>query len=177
MVLGDMCIFVEGDDDKSLMERKLKYKIKNGDRRIIRILKWSKRPKDEINKLIHGCKHGSGSYLFLSDFDCSEFECKSGKKDQLVGIFTELERGNIYFIVRKIEGWYLAGISDKRARELGLNIPLKTDDIGKRKFSQIVSKKFNNDYAAKLEILNHFSIDSAKKKNSSFKYFYDRHLS
>lgn len=171
MVYSDVYIFVEGPEDQALFDRKIKYKIDRSRRRNVRILTWSKRPKDEIDKLIDTCRGESGSYMFISDFDSSEFKCKSTKKDALLGVYKKLDAGRIFFVIRKIEGWYLAGLSDERAALLGINVPPSTDNIGKKRFSQIVGKRFESEYDAKMEILRHFSIEAAKSRNISFKYF------
>ena len=77
----------------------------------------------------------------------------------------------------EIESWYLSGLKDEDSKKL-TNSPFKTtDDINKEQFNLLQSKKFSSRIEFKIEILNNFSIDIAKRKNRSFKYFMEKFVS
>ena len=59
------------------------------------------------------------------------------------------------------------------AKNLGIKkkIPDTTDTVTKEQFYNLMPKKFDSKIDFMREILKNFSIEIAKKKNKSFKYF------
>lgn len=108
--------------------------------------------------------------------DLNSHSCITSKKRELLDIYPSLERPKIIIVVKEIESWYLAGLSDTNYRKLGITPVLaNTDNVGKKKFQEYTPKKF--DFTEfKIELLKYFSIAIAKQKNSSFSYFAEKYL-
>ena len=70
---------------------------------------------------------------------------------------------------------YLAGLDKSNSKKLGLPFFEVTDEIKKEKLNQHIPRKFNSCIDFMMEILKYFSIDIAKQKNSSFKYFVEKY--
>ena len=81
----------------------------------------------------------------------------------------------IAIVVKEIESWYLAGLDNKQSKNLKIPILNSTDDITKEKFNQLIPKKFDSKLDFMTESLKCFSIETAKLKNKSFKYFIEKY--
>ncbi|HWP30273.1 MAG TPA: hypothetical protein VNK96_00895 [Fimbriimonadales bacterium] len=80
----------------------------------------------------------------------------------------------IVVIVKEVESWYLAGLDDDSYKRLGMKCFNVTDDTTKEQFNNVIPRKFNSRVDFMIEILNLFSIEIAKRKNKSFKYFCEK---
>jgi hypothetical protein len=88
------------------------------------------------------------------------------------GKFSSIEKRKIIVVKDEIEGWYLAGLDSNRATELGISVPPNTEHTGKDEFtSKLNNSKFNSSINFYQEMIERFSINVAKNKNTSFKYF------
>jgi hypothetical protein len=54
------------------------------------------------------------------------------------------------------------------------NLPF-TDDLTKEDFNRLIPKNYDSRIDFMFEILKYFSIDSARKKNHSFRFFVERY--
>jgi hypothetical protein len=71
-------------------------------------------------------------------------------------------------------------LTDSRCRELGFESITDTSKSGKGLFEQILEKrrlenKLISDIDFMEEILKNFDIETAKQRNTSFKYFVDKY--
>lgn len=74
-------------------------------------------------------------------------------------------------MIKEIESWYLAGLDAQACKEFNIHNVPETDSITKEQFDALIPEKFISRIDFMLEILKVFSIESAKQKNMSFKYF------
>jgi hypothetical protein len=79
-------------------------------------------------------------------------------------------------VIKEIESWYLAGLTDESIQKFKIRSFKTTDDITKEKFDNSIPKKFDSRIDFMLEILRYFSIEIANQKNKSFKYFDDKYF-
>ena len=130
--------------------------------------------KGEVANFLVNITQNHDEYLLVADLNSPS--CITSKKQELLEIYPPLERPKIIIVVKEIESWYLAGLSDANYRKLGITPVLaNTDNVGKQKFQEYMSKKFDLT-EFKIELLKYFSIAIAKQKNSSFSYFAERYL-
>ena len=61
------------------------------------------------------------------------------------------------------------------AEKLKIKKLASADNITKEKFDALIPKKFTSRIDFMLEILKNFSIEIAKQKNNSFKYFIEKY--
>lgn len=113
-------------------------------------------------------------YIFVTDKGSHpSVEDRKGKIQGHVSI----DEDKIHVVVIEIEGWYLAGLNKTSLKKLGLKNHRDTDSLTKNAFVDQIPKKYKkSEIAFKRIILDHFSIEEAKKKNESFRLFYDNYL-
>ena len=84
-------------------------------------------------------------------------------------------------VKKEIESWYIAGLSDTNLKKLKIKLTAKgkkgdiTGNMTKEKFNKLMPKRFDSRIDFMLEILNQFSLNTAKKRNKSFSYFISKH--
>ena len=113
-------------------------------------------------------------YVFLADINRQP--CVTAKKRKLTDHFPELDDDRTVVVVMEIESWYMAGAEDRACRRLGLQPSRSTDTLTKEQFSELVPKRFDSRVDFMAELLKCFSIETAKGRNRSFRYFVERHV-
>lgn len=86
-----------------------------------------------------------------------------------------IEKDNIIVVVKEIEGWYLAGLSAKISRKLGIPHVKDTNDMTKEDFNRLMPKKIGSRIAFMEKILKVYDIEIAKRKNESLRCFLDKY--
>ena len=86
------------------------------------------------------------------------------------------DKDKIIVVIKEIESWYLAGLDNEVCRQLKINNFADTDNVTKEKFNALIPKKFTSRIDFMLEILKNFSIEIAKQKNNSFRYFVEKYV-
>ena len=163
-------LLVEGDDDKRFIETVIKPMLESKFD-VVSIQKYARRKSTALVKLLKSIKKNGSAHFCTGDFNSSS--CITQAKTAMNSRFdNEIENHNIVIVIKKIEGWYLAGLTENRAQEMGVEIslPENTDSIGKRKFYDFKPKYLDKrDYM--IEVLKGYSSEQAAEKNSSFSYF------
>jgi hypothetical protein len=184
MIIRRLSIFVEGAREKLFFDRILRPALENK-YNYIEIIEYSqeKIKWEYINDFINSIKrtdcgykkidpNWAYDYIFIADIDNSP--CKTAKKEELRRKIPNLEQNKIIIVVKEIESWYLAGLDEKACRKLRIGCFNKTDDIMKEHFESIYYKSIHARRPITefyLNIIENYSIDIAKRKNGSFKYF------
>jgi len=167
-------IFVEGKDDKLFFENIILPKIKNLENfrdTQIKIIQYAQKPSNYIINYIKSIKSMNRSdYIFVADIDNEP--CITQKKQRIIEKYKIIEPDKIIIVKKEIESWYLAGLDNNSLNKLKIRRNFNnTDDISKEDFNNLKPSKFMSLSDFKQEILEHFNIDVAKQKNSSFNYF------
>ncbi|KYK27551.1 MAG: hypothetical protein AYK19_06735 [Theionarchaea archaeon DG-70-1] len=166
-------IWVEGDNDlrffenilKPLFEKKYNY---------VQIRKYKeKMKKEKIDNFLEGIKAKGDSYIFVGDINTHP--CATAKKQELKRTYKKVDENRIVVVKKEIESWYLAGLDKKSSENLGARYLNDTDNIIKEQFNSMMPRKFDSRMDFMTEILKFFSIDIAKQKNESFKYFIEKY--
>ncbi|RJP78262.1 MAG: hypothetical protein C4524_06900 [Candidatus Zixiibacteriota bacterium] len=167
-------LMVEGRDDVRFFETvivpPLKQKYKG-----IKILEHSGWTKREVDRFIDSFRRIRADYILIKDLNSAP--CVSVRKQKLLeeGKYQSIETDNIAVVVREIESWYLAGFSEKDCRRLKIKAHKSTNDLVKEQFDQLVPERYlRADFM--IEILKCLSIEEAKRRNRSFRYFMDKYL-
>jgi hypothetical protein len=84
-------------------------------------------------------------------------------------------RGALQIVIKEIESWYLAGMDDNFARTYNIKWYKNTDNITKEDFDKIIPKKLLPRENFMIEILKSFSMDQAKIRNKSLRYFVNKY--
>ena len=168
-------ILIEGDDDKDLFEKVIKPIFKKKYDPVV-LWKYSQKTKDEVNIFLRIIKEKwNANYIFVADND--KLRCVPGRKEEIQEEFEVIDdKGKIMLVIRKIESWYLAGLDDDACKRFGFSPFKNTDKFGKGKFKVLRRKRFKSEEDFKREILNSFDIETAKRKNKSFEYFFKKYI-
>ena len=165
-------IFVEGDDDERFFNEVLvpKFKEKYDDVKPIKYARWK---KESVYKFIKSIKEMGADYIYLTDIDDSP--CITVKKEEIQNKYKNINNDKVIVVVKEIESWYLAGLDNKACKQLKIKNFANTDNVTKEKFNALIPKKFTPRKNFMSEILKYFSIEIAKQKNKSFKYFVEKY--
>jgi len=167
-------IFVEGDDDNRFFDRIVKSLLKNSYSEI-EIHEYSQKTKEYINAFLESIRKMSAEYICQSDLD--EVPCATKRKEKLREKFSSFEENRIIVVKIEIESWYLALLDDNTCRKFKIKLSKikNTDHITKEQFNALIPKKFDSRVDFMVEILDCASIETAKQRNTSFKYFVDKY--
>ena len=131
---------------------------------------YAQEPPKKTMDFVKSIRHMKSHFFFLGDIN--DAPCVTWKKDSIKKKYEKaISPYSIVIVVKEIESWYLAGVDDASCKEFGIpNLP-HTDDITKEKFEELIPQRFVSVVDFMSEILKKFSIDTAKCKNKSFRYF------
>ncbi len=165
-------IWVEGKDDerffKKIMEPKLQKKYDFVETRCYAAMK-----KEKIDKFLKSIKAMGADYIYVTDINNSP--CVTAKKQKTKNKLRNIDEDKIIVVIKEIESWYLAGLSDIESEKFKISIYSTTDTITKEQFNSLIPKKFDSRIDFMLEILEFFSIEIAKQKNRSFRYCIEKY--
>ena len=111
-------------------------------------------------------------YIYVRDINDSP--CVSYKKQKIQDELRNIDKNRIIVVIREIESWYLAGL-DVSSKKFGVRSFNITNTVTKEQFNDMFSKKFASRIDFMIEILKCFSIEKAKERNKSFKYFIEKY--
>ncbi|MCK4567834.1 MAG: hypothetical protein KAU48_11060 [Candidatus Thorarchaeota archaeon] len=169
--MGEIYLLLEGDDDERLFRQVIIPLMKN--KGFVPIIwKYSNETSKEISKRLDILSKMKEDYILFADLD--KAQCVTERKSELRNIYRSLDEMRIIVIVKAIEGWYAAGITENGCEKLGLHEPCKTEDFDHSKFKKWTYKKFRKESFGKMAILQHFSPRIARERNESFGYFFKR---
>ncbi len=162
---------MEGDDDKRLVDTILKPRVEQT-YDLVEVVKYAQLKPEHLTNYLRSINGMGAEYLFFRDFN--QGHCITERKTAILNKFSMLAPDKIVIVVKEIEAWYLAGLDSIGAKKLKVKVPLRTDDITKEDFNNLMPKQFLNRTDFMVEILQRFSITTAESKNSSFRYFLAR---
>ena len=166
-------LWVEGEDDGRFFERiiepmlGMKYSC-------VEILRYARMPKKKIDDFLRSIIAMAADYIFVADINNSH--CVTEKIGKIKSRYKNIDEERILVVIKEIEGWYLAGLDNDKAKKLKIHTNDCTDTLTKEQFNIRIPKTVDSRIDFMIEILNAFSVETAKEKNSSFRYFFDRFL-
>ena len=165
-------IFVEGNDDERFFNRILSPKLQEKYDTVM-IIKYATMEKEKVNEFIKSIKAMGAEYIYVTDIDNSP--CVTAKKEKIQKKHPNIGKDKIIVVIKEIESWYLAGLDNEVCKQLKIYNFTNTDNVTKEEFNDMIIKKFTSRIDSMLEILKNFSIEIAKRKNNSFRYFVENH--
>jgi hypothetical protein len=165
-------ILVEGEDDVRFFGRIVKPLLINR-YEAVEIIPYASIKRSKVNSFLKSIRLMNNDYIFVADID-SERSVRD-KKQILYSHFSHVHGGSIIVVIKEIESWYFAGISPESAQSLGIPDLPSTDELTKEDFNNLIPRKFDSRIDFMFEILKYFSLDSAGKKNHSFRFFAERY--
>ncbi len=165
-------ILVEGADDERFFES-IPRPILEEKYDSVQTWQYSGQPKKKTQSFLQSIHAMNADYFFLADVNTHP--CVTARRQHLTELYdARLDDDRIIVVIREIESWYLAGLAENAARELGVEAFENTDDITKERFAAMVPRRFDLRIDFMQELLKAFSVEAARKKNMSFDYFLNR---
>jgi hypothetical protein len=168
-------VWVEGPDDlrffKWVVQPVLETKYRS-----VQVVQYSEETPAMVKNFLRTIAQMGNAYIFVSDAD--DAPCITSKKARLKEKFGDaLDEAKILVVKREIESWYFAGLNAKKVRALGIrhNYPY-TDAISKEDFNNAMPGRFTSRTDFMIEILKVFSLEEAKGRNDSLRYFVEKYL-
>jgi hypothetical protein len=172
MAFSRIYIFVEGNDDERFFYSIIAplFKKYYTDVEVFKYAQWK---KVKVYKFLESIKTLDYDYIFTCDID----QCENiNEKQKIVkSKFRNLEMQKIEVVIAEIESWYYAGMEQSFIEKYSLADPPNTNQLTKEDFNRTYAKKFRSRYDFMAEIVEHFSIENAKKKNLSFREFIEKY--
>ena len=164
-------LLIEGDDDDRFFRRIVKPKFEEKYDNVI-LWKYSQQKSTKVDNFLKSIKAMGADYIYLADIDPEP--CVTSKKKEIQNKFKNIDIDRIIVVIKEIESWYLAGLDSSECRRLLIRCLENTNDVTKEQFNTLIPKRFDRiDFM--LEVLKNFSIETAKEKNISFKYFLEKY--
>lgn len=164
-------IWVEGDDDVRFFDKIIKPKFVRK-YNFVEVRPYANLKKGRIGNFLKSIKAMNDDYIYVRDINDSP--CVSNKKQKVKDEVRNIDKNRIIVVIKEIESWYLAGL-DVSYKIFGVRPFNITDTITKEQFNDMLPTKFDSRIDFMLEILKCFSIEKAKERNKSFKYFIEKY--
>lgn len=169
-----LTIFVEGDNDSRFFETIIKPIFENKGINV-EIQKWSQKEiafTKEFIRCIANFNSYTWGYIFTSDMD--HFEDQEEKIEYLINRF-DIGHDKAVIVIKEIEGWYLAGLTESGAKEVGISVSkfkaINPNTVEKEHFCSLIPKNFLAERSFYSEILKHFDHNTALTRNKSYQVF------
>jgi len=165
-------IFVEGGDDKSFFEKVVLPELEEK-YDVIKLICYAKEKSERVKGYLRSINSMGADYILITDINNSP--CITAKKEKIQKRFKGIDKNRIVVVIKEIESWYLAGLEEEILKKFKMHNIKNTDTITKEQFDRMIPRKFDSRIDFMAEILKNFSIETAKRKNSSFKYFMEKY--
>lgn len=142
----------------------------------VRIILHALKATKKCSSILNGVRRISGTDL-LWVCDSDKAPCVTVRKDKVERSLPAIVDHPIVVVVKVIESWFLAGVDTEGSRILGIRSLPTTDSITKEAFSDLRPSSIETNREFMLAILEHFSVETAQRKNRSFRYFCQKYLS
>jgi hypothetical protein len=161
-------ILVEGEDDVRFFGRIVKpLFVSRYDS--VEIVPYASIKREKVNRFLKSVRLMNNDYIFVADID-TEYSVRD-KKQVLYYRYNEVDGKSIVIVIKEIESWYLAGLSESAARQLEVLPFTDTDTITKEDFNEQIPRRFSSRIDFMFEVLKFFSLTEAVIKNRSFAFF------
>lgn len=165
-------IWVEGPDDERFFERIIRPLFSDTYQQVI-IRKYAQMRHERIMNFLKSIDSMGAEYLFFTDLNTAP--CITARKEK-INHTLRVDIARLIIVVKEIESWYLAGLSDTAASMLHLKSLLETNTLTKEQFNARIPDRSESRIDLLIEILKSFDISVARTKNQSFDYFYHKFI-
>lgn len=171
MAYKRLFIWVEGLDDVRFFDRIIKP-IFEKKYTSVEVKPYAGLKREKVDKFLKSIKAMNANYIYVRDID--DVPCVTAKKQGIQGELS-IDKDRIIVVIKEIESWYLAGLNTEDYKQFGIPPCNTTDNVAKEQFNRLIPKSFDSRIDFLQEILKGFSVEIAKRKNRSFKYFLEKH--
>jgi hypothetical protein len=165
-------LMVEGEDDIRFFGRIIKPRLVPF-YDSVEIVPYASIRRAKVSRFLQSARAMGSDYIFFADID--EEKSVRDKKQVLYYRFSNIDGNAVVIVIREIESWYYAGLSETVQEDLGVAPLSSTDTLTKEDFNRLIPERFDSRIDFMFEILKYFSVDTAAEKNSSFGFFVKRY--
>lgn len=165
-------IWVEGGDDLRFFATIIKSKLEKK-YNFVNIIPYATMKKEKIENFLRSIKAMSADYVYVTDIN--DAPCITARKQEVLDRLRNIDENRIVVVIKEIESWYISGLGSPQCKNLRISTLTSTDNITKEQFNNLFPKELYSRIQFMLEILGYFSIQIAKRKNKSFKYFIEEY--
>ena len=170
-------VLVEGPTDQMLFQSEAMDQVVRQRFPYAHVITWASETKDDLVGLLRGIIADGAPYIFLCDKE-SAFVCIQTRKQYALSRCPNVAVDRILIVVREIECWYIAGMSQTFSNQYGFAIPDNSEDFAKPRFEDLSTRlKFASPEDMMIEILKTFSVQNAALRNTSFSRLVEKYLS
>ena len=152
-----LLILVEGPSDADFFDTLIKPILLNK-YEFVKVIQYRQWTKGKTEDCIRNIQSAGWDYVFIADKN--DAPCITKRKQDLKDTYNCLDSDEIVVVEAEIESWYLAGIGEELANELGIEIPPSTEGITKEKFKERTGHSLS-EIDFRQMILESFSVDAA----------------
>lgn len=167
-----LLIWVEGNDDVRFFNEIIKPRLQEK-YNLVEVRPYRPLKKGKVGNYLRGIKTMNAAYIYdyIYVSDINDAPCVTAKKQKIQNKLRNIDGNRIVVVIKEIESWYLAGLSNENAQKLKIHSLTTTDDITKEQFDNLIPRKFDSRIDFMSEILKYFSMKIAKQRNESLRYF------
>jgi hypothetical protein len=175
MPYRQLFLFVEGDDDERFFRFVLEPLLRAAYDEV-HYIKFSQMKWEKLRAFLQSVEAMRADYLLVRDQD--RYPCITATKDAVRQIHSTIDPRRVQIVQPEIEGWYCAGIREDHPTLGGLGVATcaETSGVTKEQFEQEVLRGGGPRAAAMAGILEAFDRETAARRNASFRYFIQKHL-
>lgn len=140
---------------------------------VVSVQQYVQMKRKKLEDFLKSIKDMDADYIYVRDIN--DAPCVTAKKREIQNKINNADNNRIIVVIKEIESWYLAGLNETNSKRFGIPNFDTTDNITKAKFNSFIPRNFDSGIDFKLEILKCFSINMAKQKNKSFRYFLEKY--
>ena len=170
----ELFIFVEGDKDEQFFNEIAEHILRE-EYDQISFVQWAQKIPSKTDNYLRSIRseNWNADYIFVADIN--DAPCVTAKKEEIKRRFGNVNKDKIIVVKREIESWYIAGLNEGKCEDLKIPSFRITDDVTKEQFGKLIPEGFGSEIYFMQEILKFFDIETAKKKNRSFRYFFEKY--
>jgi len=173
MRYNQLFILIEGDDDENFFKQIIKPRLEKEKYNLVRLWKYAHIKKERVNNFLKSIKAMGADYIYVADINRAP--CVTGRKQEIQDKLKDISTDRIIVVIMEIESWYLAGLDSANSKQFEISFSNATDNLTKEQFNSLILKKFDSRIDFMAEILKYFSIEIAKQRNGSFRYFIEKY--
>lgn len=168
-------LFVEGDDDERFL-RQVGLPAWERAYDDVRFVKFSQQKKQKVEGYLRSVKAMGADYVWIQDLDRNP--CASSAKELLLRRQSSLDPARVQIVKAEIESWYCAGIpgDDPDYGTLRIATCAETGEVTKEVFDDAIGRTGTLRIPILLSLLERFDVETATRRNGSFRYFLAKFL-
>jgi hypothetical protein len=163
-------IFIEGYYDE-LFFKKILNILKIDEK--VELFQYSQKSDIKVNNYLSSLRSQSIQFLFVADDDGQNYSSTISRICKLKQRYPKLSEDEIVLVVPEIEGWYMAGLTTKNAKQIKLKDLPNPNECTKELFISKLPGRADGT-SIRTMIMDNYNVELAKKNSPSFKNFIEK---